>query len=102
MLSEVLETFIVCCKNISEKGLVITNRNSVTGKNQYVDIRDKSITKADPLMNELGLTPKSRLPIKPKPTLEFESLLRGPGGEMRPTHQSSASIMRINQITFDL
>lgn len=79
MLAEVLETFIACCKNISEKGLIITHHNGVSGKNQCVDIRDKSITKAVLLMTELGLTPKSRFPIKPKPNPEFERLMNGPG-----------------------
>jgi len=80
MLAEVLETFVVCCKDISENGLVITHHNGVKGKNHHVDIRDKSITKAILLMTELGLTPKSRFPIKPKLNPEYEKLLRGPGG----------------------
>jgi len=79
MLAEVLETFVTCCKEISSNGLVVTHHNGVTGKNHHVDIRDKSITKAVLLMTELGLTPKSRFPIKPKPNPEFEKLLRGPG-----------------------
>ena len=42
--------------------------------------KDKAITKAVLLMNELGLTPKSRFPLKPKPNPEFERVMRGPLG----------------------
>jgi P27 family predicted phage terminase small subunit len=80
MLAEVLETFVTCCKEIATKGLVVTHHNGVTGKNHHVDIRDKTITKAVLLMNELGLTPKSRFPLKPKPNPEFERFMRGPLG----------------------
>jgi len=80
MLAEVLETFVSCCKEITANGLVVTHHNGVTGKNHHVDIRDKAITKAVLLMNELGLTPKSRFPLKPKPNPEFEKFMRGPYG----------------------
>jgi phage terminase small subunit len=80
MLAEVLETFVTCCKEIAANGLVVTHHNGVTGKNHHVDIRDKAITKAVLLMNELGLTPKSRFPLKPKPNPEFERFMRGPLG----------------------
>ena len=78
MLAEVLETFVTCCQEIAKHGLVVIHHNGVTGKNHHVDIRDKAITKAVMLMNELGLTPKSRFPIKPKPNPEFEKFMRGP------------------------
>jgi P27 family predicted phage terminase small subunit len=80
MLAEVLETFVTCCQEIAKNGLVVIHHNGVTGKNHHVDIRDKSITKAVMLMNELGLTPKSRFPIKPKPNPELERFMRGPVG----------------------
>lgn len=80
MLAEVLETFVTCCKDIAINGLVVIHHNGVTGKNHHVDIRDKAITKAVLLMNELGLTPKSRFPLKPKPNPEFERFMRGPLG----------------------
>jgi len=80
MLAEVLETFVTCCQEITKNGLVVIHHNGVTGKNHHVDIRDKAITKAVMLMNELGLTPKSRFPIKPKPNPEFERFMRGPIG----------------------
>ena len=78
MLAEVLETFVTCCQEIAKNGLVVIHHNGVTGKNHHVDIRDKAITKAVMLMNELGLTPKSRFPIKSKPNPEFERFMRGP------------------------
>jgi hypothetical protein len=78
MLAEMLETFVVCCKDIAKNGLVVTHHNCVTGKNHHVDIRDKPVTKAVLLVNELGLTPKGRFPFKPKPDPEFEKFMRGP------------------------
>jgi hypothetical protein len=78
MLAEILETFVICCKDIAKNGLVVTHHNGVTGKNHHVDIRDKAVTKAVLLMNELGLTPKGRFPFKQKLDPEFEKFMRGP------------------------
>lgn len=78
MLAEILETFVICCKEISKNGLVVIHHNGVTGKNHHVEIRDKAITKAVLLMNELGLTPKGRFPMKPKVDKKFEDFMRGP------------------------
>lgn len=78
MLAEVLETFVTCCKDITKNGLVVIHHNGVTGKNHHVDIRDKSITKAVLLMNELGLTPKSRLSLKSKRDQESGKFIIGP------------------------
>lgn len=78
MLAEVLETFVICCKDIAKNGLVVTHHNGVTGKNHHVEIRDKAIAKSVLLMNELGLTPKGRLPLKPAPSLKFQKFLSGP------------------------
>lgn len=88
MLAEVLETFVTCCKEIAANGLVVTHSNGVTGKNHHVDIRDKAITKAVLLMNELGLTPKSRFPLKTKPNPEFERFMRGPIGWSKESKES--------------
>jgi hypothetical protein len=84
MLAEMLETFVICCKDIAKNGLVVTHHNGVTGKNHHVDIRDKAVTKAVLLMNELGLTPKGRFPFKTKPDPEFEKFMRGPNWDSHP------------------
>lgn len=89
MLAEILETFVICCKDISKNGLVVTHHNGVTGKNHHVDIRDKAVTKAVLLMNELGLTPKGRFPFKAKPDPEFEKFMRGPKWDEEPKPQIS-------------
>lgn len=95
MLAEMLETFVVCCKDIAKNGLVVTHHNGVTGKNHHVDIRDKAVTKAVLLMNELGLTPKGRFPFKPKPDPEFEKFMRGPKwGDESKTQISLDSIIK--------
>jgi len=79
ILAEILETIVICCNDIAKNGLVVIHNNGVTGKNHHVEIRDKAITKAVLLMNEMGLTPKGRFPMKPKADPEIEKLLRGPG-----------------------
>ncbi len=80
MLAEVLETFVMCCKDIAKNGLVVTHHNGVTGKNHHVEIRDKAIARAVLLMNELGLTPKGRFPLKPSPSPYFQKFMQGPKG----------------------
>lgn len=81
MLAEVLETFVMCCKDIGKNGLVVTHHNGVTGKNHHVEIRDKTISRAVLLMNELGLTPKGRFPMKPSPSPQFQRFIQGPKGQ---------------------
>ncbi len=78
MLAETSETFVVCCEDIKKNGLIITHHNGVLGKNHHVEIRDKSIAKIVLLMNELGLTPKSRFPFMHKGDPEIDQLLLGP------------------------
>lgn len=78
ILAEILETIVICCNDIAKNGLVVVHHNGVTGKNHHVEIRDKAITKAVLLMNELGLTPKGRFPMKPKTNPAIEKLMRGP------------------------
>ena len=80
MLAEVLETFVICCKDIAKNGLVIIHSNGVTGKNHHVEIRDKTIARSVLLMNELGLTPKGRFPLKPTSSDQVQKFLQGPKG----------------------
>jgi P27 family predicted phage terminase small subunit len=83
MLAEVLETFVICCKDIAKNGLVVTHHNGVTGKNHHVEIRDKAIARSVLLMNELGLTPKGRFPLKPKLNSQVEKFILGPKGQQK-------------------
>ena len=80
MLAEILETFVMCCKDIAKNGLIVTHHNGVTGKNHHVEIRDKAIARSVLLMNELGLTPRGRFPLKQKYSPEFQKFMEGPKG----------------------
>ena len=83
MLAEVLETVVICCNDIAKNGLVVTHHNGVTGKNHHVEIRDKAIARSVLLMNELGLTPKGRFPLKPKLNSQVEKFMLGPKGQQK-------------------
>lgn len=80
ILASLLETIVISNIDIEKNGLVVTHSNGVTGKNHHVDIRDKAITRAVLLMNELGLTPKGRLPVVQKMSPQIAALLAGPKG----------------------
>lgn len=83
LLAESIDIFIMCTKDIRLNGLVVTHSNGVTGKNHHVEIRDKSLGRCLQLMNELGLTPKTRKAPPPKKDPKIEALLRGPFGASR-------------------
>ena len=83
ILATLLETIVISNIDIEKNGLVVTHSNGVTGKNHHVDIRDKAITRAVLLMNELGLTPKGRLPVAQKMSPQMTALLAGPKGFKR-------------------
>lgn len=80
ILATLLETIVISNIDIEKNGLVVIHSNGVTGKNHHVDIRDKAITRAVLLMNELGLTPKGRLPVAQKMSPQVAALLAGPKG----------------------
>ena len=80
ILATLIETIVISNIDIEKNGLVVTHSKGVTGKNHHVDIRDKAITRAVLLMNELGLTPKGRLPVTPKISPHIRALLAGPKG----------------------
>ena len=78
MLAESIETYVACTKDIRLNGLVVIHKNGVTGKNHHVEIRDKALARSLQIMNELGLTPKTREKPKPKPSAEMIAFLLGP------------------------
>jgi P27 family predicted phage terminase small subunit len=61
MLADHIETYIECNKFISQQGLVVEfNEGKTLGANPYVTIRKQTISLILQLMNEMGLTPRSR------------------------------------------
>jgi P27 family predicted phage terminase small subunit len=62
MLADHIDTYIECNKYIAQQGLVIEfNEGKTLGANPYITIRNKTISLILQLMNEMGLTPRSRL-----------------------------------------
>ena len=62
MLADHIQTYIDCNKFIAQQGMVIEfNEGKTVGANPYITIRNKTLTLILQLMNEMGLTPRSRL-----------------------------------------
>jgi phage terminase small subunit len=78
MLADQLELYIFCADELKKVGL-ISNDFGKQVPNPLIAIRHKSSTLIIQLMNELGLTPRSRLAgTKTKETNQIDRLLRGP------------------------
>lgn len=81
-LANQIDTYVKCCKGIEKGGIIARFNNGATiGPNPFVSVQDKTLAKIIQLMNELGLTPRSRLHAgkteKDSPLAQF---LRGPLG----------------------
>ena len=62
MLADHIQTYLYCNKHLAEQGMVIEfNEGKTVGANPYITIRNKTLSLILQLMNELGLTPRSRL-----------------------------------------
>jgi phage terminase small subunit len=62
LLADTITDFIKCCKKINESSMVlVTNNNKTIMPNPYVSIKQKCLRDIFMIMNELGLTPRSRL-----------------------------------------
>ena len=62
ILADHIETYVNCTRSIKKNTLVIAfNNGSTVGPNPMLSIRNKTTTLIIQLMNELGLTPRSRL-----------------------------------------
>ncbi|MFZ2736638.1 MAG: P27 family phage terminase small subunit [Burkholderiaceae bacterium] len=79
-LADQLGIYIDCRHKVMQRGVIITFPNKAIGPNPYLTAGDKALFRAITLMNELGLTPKSRLATGVKTEGgKFSKLLRGPG-----------------------
>jgi P27 family predicted phage terminase small subunit len=78
-LATQIEIYIECWKTIQDEGLtIIQNAKASRGANPCVSIGDKALVRAVALMNELGLTPKSRLATGKQEGGKYSRLLNGP------------------------
>ena len=82
MLADQIEMYIKCNREIAKTGLVIVfNGGKTAGPNPYVSIKQKCLKDIVLLMNELGLTPRSRLNSgKVEEESSVAKFLRGPKG----------------------
>lgn len=82
MLADHLDTYIQCNKFIAQQGLVVEfNEGKTIGANPYITIRNKTLSLILQLMNEMGLTPRSRLAqTKPEEDSAVSKFLRGAKG----------------------
>lgn len=82
MLADQIDTYVKCCKGIAKGGILSRFNNGATiGPNPYISVRDKTLAKIIQLMNELGLTPRSRLSAgKVESDSNLAKFLKGPFG----------------------
>lgn len=82
MLADHIEMYIMCTRGIKKNGLVTQfNEGKTIGPNPYISIRNKTMSLIIQLMNELGLTPRSRLVAgKQEENSPVSQFLRGPLG----------------------
>jgi phage terminase small subunit len=82
MLADQMDLYIQCNRGIAEKGIVAEyNDGKTMGPSPHVAIREKTLAKIILLMNELGLTPRSRLSSgKAEENTSVAKFLRGPKG----------------------
>ena len=80
MLTDQIDTYVDCNRHIAVEGLVTTfNDGKTIGPSPYVSIRKEALKQIILLMNELGLTPKSRLAkTNTAPTSIIGKLMLGP------------------------
>lgn len=80
MLAGHMDTYVKCTVAINEQGLLMRyNDGGTIGMNQYVNIRARAMPTIISLLNELGLTPKSRLSARARAgKSDMAKILRGP------------------------
>jgi len=80
MLADHIDTYVQCTRAIKKGGIVTSFNNGQTiGPNPYLTVRNKTMTLIIQLMNELGLTPRSRLSAgKSEDESPVAQFLRGP------------------------
>lgn len=82
MLADQIDTYVACNKGIRKGGVISRFNNGATvGPNPFVTVRDKTLAKIIQLMNEMGLTARSRLSAsKTEPDSPLAKFLKGPLG----------------------
>jgi phage terminase small subunit len=82
MLADHIELYVVCTRGIKKGGVVTQfNDGKTVGPNPYLSVRNKTMTLIIQLMNELGLTPRSRLSAgKIEEDSSLAKFLKGPLG----------------------
>jgi P27 family predicted phage terminase small subunit len=80
MLADHIETYIQCNKALKKTGIVSKfNDGKTIGPNPYLTVRNKTMTLIIQIMNELGLTPRSRLSAgKTEEDSPVAQFLKGP------------------------
>ena len=79
MLAGHITTYIECEKGIKLTGIITKYNNGKTlGPSPFVSLRDKITPRIISLMNELGLTPRSRLQGNPADDINLNDLMAGP------------------------
>jgi P27 family predicted phage terminase small subunit len=80
MLADHIDTYVKCTMAINKGGIVTTFNNGQTvGPNPYLSVRNKTMTLIIQIMNELGLTPRSRLAAgKAEENSPVAQFLKGP------------------------
>jgi len=80
MLADHIELYIQCTEGIARDGVIAQFNNGLTiGPNPHISIRNKTMTLILQLMNELGLTPRSRLSAgKIEDESPLSQFLKGP------------------------
>lgn len=80
MLADHIDTYVQCTRAIKKGGIITTFNNGQTvGPNPYLSVRNKTMTLIIQLMNELGLTPRSRLSAgKREEESPIAQFLKGP------------------------
>jgi P27 family predicted phage terminase small subunit len=79
MLADQIDLYVQCSKGIAEEGIISTYNNGATvAANPHIVIRNKAMTLIIQIMNELGLTPRSRLANNRKDgDVNYSTLLKG-------------------------
>jgi len=80
MLADHIETYVNCTRMIRKGGIITTfNNGNTVGANPYLTVRNKTMSIIIQLMNELGLTPRSRLAAgKSEEESTLTQFLKGP------------------------
>lgn len=80
MLADHIDTYVKCTEAIKRGGIVSKfNDGKTVGPNPYLSVRNKTMTLIIQLMNELGLTPRSRLSAgKQEEDSPVAQFLKGP------------------------